>query len=342
MFTLSLNRERVRRFLHIAAAATLFGAVSAASAQAQVTTCSVDGEFVVAGSLIGSSGPTRQFGGVFVFTPPASCTAGAVGTVTLNLTVGGPGQAPSPLNAVFPYVYSAAGNAVMIANGMLIGGVSGVSGNTVTSLALNGGGGLTVTGTLVRRIAPPSSGPEGPPGPTGPQGPAGPPGAAGAPGAPGVPGAPGAPGPIGPPGPQGPAGVSTAYLSRYMDTGATLAVVSAGTNLAFPSTSIADTGITANGGDDAFTVTTAGIYRVEYHLRIVDSTAVSSRVMVNGTAAPGLTFEPAAPSYDYASSSLLALAAGDVVQVQFFGFDGAVDLDGGAAMQLQIMLIRAD
>ena len=118
-----------------------------AAAHAQVDACSIAGEYVFAGVLL--DGPASQVGGTFTFTPPSPCNLGT-GTVVVAATAAAPGDSSRPINLTLPYVVS--GTAVDIGAGLLSAGVAGVSGGTVTVLAVNGGT-SRVAGTLTKRSA---------------------------------------------------------------------------------------------------------------------------------------------------------------------------------------------
>ena len=194
-------------------AATIALLAAALPADAQVTTCAISGEFVLAATLVSPPGP-GQVGGSLVFVPPPSCVPGAIGSVTINVRLTTPGNPTQILQTTEPYRLD--GTVVTIGNGLLYTGISGVSGGVVTSMALNGGAANLVAGTMVRRTIDGVSGPAGPTGPTG---------SAGAPGATGPPGSSGPPGPAGPsgatgsPGPPGPTGATGAGVPG--PTGAT-------------------------------------------------------------------------------------------------------------------------
>jgi hypothetical protein len=217
MSVFSPSNSRVPGLAWIAAALVAVSVPLAATpATAQPTTCDVSGEFVIAATYIRPDGVAAQVGGLFTFSPPADCASSAVGTVTIAAAIAAPGQPAGPFGGVYPYTVT--GQTIAIENGWLVGGLSGVTGGMVTSIALNGGHGLAVTGTLIRRDIAASIGSEGtqgpagatgPIGPAGPQGPAGPEGPIGATGAMGIQGLTGSAGPqglAGPAGPQGPAG----------------------------------------------------------------------------------------------------------------------------------------
>ena len=80
---------------------------------AQTTTCTVSGEYVLAATLLSPPGP-GQTAGVFVFTPAAGCQAGAAGTVAINVVT-------AYATGVLPYqataAYTVQGTDVSIAGG---------------------------------------------------------------------------------------------------------------------------------------------------------------------------------------------------------------------------------
>jgi acetylornithine deacetylase/succinyl-diaminopimelate desuccinylase-like protein len=98
--------------------------------------------------------------------------------------------------------YEVSGTSVAIGGTFIYGSTAGLVSGVATSVAVNGGPGLSLAGTLVRRtidtLGP--AGPTGAPGPSGAAGPAGPVGGPGSTGPMGV------DGPLGPPGPAGPIG----------------------------------------------------------------------------------------------------------------------------------------
>lgn len=317
------------------------GAVVAASlaapttAAAQLTSCAISGEFVLAGTYL--VGPPAQLGGIATFTPPDTCTAGAAGTVVLTGTIAGATGARG-FSLALPYVLD--GSLVNIGNGQFVAGVSGVSGSVVTSMALNGTMGSLASATLVRRTLEGVTGPEGPPGPAGPEGPAGPVGATGAtgPAGPAGPegpagptGATGATGPAGPAGPEGPAGPPgatgpagpagpaggglTAYAGTYQLATLADATVVGGADIPFSNNGPLS-GVTHIPGTTTFTVPTAGTYRVAYHVNIISGVGSGLSVAVNGTVDASTYMQIQVATGHISGVALLQLAAGDVLTVR--------------------------
>lgn len=192
---------RMHKSLLAALLATAASLTLPTPAAAQLTSCAVNGAYLFSGTL-NTGGADAFMAGVFTFTPPASCTAGAAGSVAISVVFSAPGTANSPYSITLPYV--ASDSAVQIGPGLLLATPSGVLNGVVSSMPLAGVGALKVAGTLSRRDLPAAA--AGTPGPAGPAGATGPAGPAGATGAPGAQGATGAQGPQGVQGIQGPAG----------------------------------------------------------------------------------------------------------------------------------------
>ena len=183
------------------------------------------------------------------------------------------------------------------------------------------------------------AGPAGPTGPTGVQGPAGQTGAQGPIGATGLQGPTGAqgdiglPGPTGPTGPAGAGGTTATSMAAHNTSSAVIAVVLGGTDIPLPqSQNLAD--FSVNGSNTIFTVPSSGRYRVKYSIKINSSTLVSVRVLLNGVPVTALTENTATSVSRFDGESILALAAGDTLNVQFFGLLGAVTLQSGSGAAL--------
>jgi hypothetical protein len=183
-------------------------AAAAGPAQAQVTTCSVSGQYALTASLFYPDGP-YQLGGVVQFTPPSTCAVDAVGTAEIDVVytarAGGPYFS---YRDTVPYRFD--GTLLRLNEGLAVGALSGIADGIANTIVIVAGEsersfGHALAGTMVRQI---TVGAPGPPGPAGPQGPVGPAGPSGPPGADGPPGPPGAIGPAGPPGPAGPSGAA--------------------------------------------------------------------------------------------------------------------------------------
>ena len=166
-------------------------------AAAQLTGCSLQGEYVLSGMMDTGSGPL-YVGGLFVFHPPATCTPGVTGTVTITVVYSPPGTPNTLYSAQLPYMSDDV--RIHIGPGLLQGAPTGIVNGVITSMPLAGDGALRLTGFLSRRELPAGvNGVTGPTGPAGGTGPAGPTGALGATGPTGASGLDGAAGPPGPP-----------------------------------------------------------------------------------------------------------------------------------------------
>lgn len=156
-------------------------------------------------------------------------------------------------------------------------------------------------------------GPQGPQGIQGPVGPQGPQGEAGATGA------------TGPQGPQGPAGEDgenglAAYGGRYSTATTPISLTTTAQNLAL-ATAMPNSNVT--NGANSITIVEAGDYEVNYGLSGSTSgnpTTVTLQVAVNGAANPSTvmthTLQSSITSDVFTGSSIITLAAGDVVTLQ--------------------------
>lgn len=184
---------RMLNGLLAAVLATAASLTLATPAAAQLTSCAVSGPYLFSGTM-NTGGADAYLAGVFTFTPPASCTPGAAGSVAISVVFSTPGSANVPYGITLPYI--ASDSTVQIGPGFLLATPSGVLNGVVSSMPLAGVGTLKLAGTLSRRDLPAAAaGTPGPAGPAGATGPAGPAGAVGPQGA------------IGPAGVQGPQGI---------------------------------------------------------------------------------------------------------------------------------------
>ena len=304
------------------------------AAFAQLTTCAVSGEYVVAGAVESSPGPA-QLSGTFTFAPPGTCAPGVPGVVTVALTLSTPtGAVP----VAFTDTYQVAGTTVSFGMNVFTGSVAGVANGAAGAVTLAGQGGMVLGATLTRRTAvvgaTGATGPAGPEGPPGPPGPAGTPGGTGAQGPPGPPGAQGVQGIQGLTGATGPAGSALLSYGGFVnDTGAVIAIVLGGTSI--PLTQTAANGVSVSGTN--VTVTDAGTYRVSYCIRTASATLASGRVTLNGSPLSGSSVAPWASTDVLCRSTIAAVPAGGQFQLQLFGLLGAVTLlsNGGAELTLE-------
>jgi hypothetical protein len=170
-------------------------------ASAQLTSCALEGEYLLSGMMDLGTGPL-YVGGVFVFQPGVPCAPGVSGIVSITVVYSPPGTSNTLYSANLPYTVD--DTLIKIGPGLMQGAPTGIVDGLITSMPMAGAAALRLTGFLSRRDLP--AGANGLPGPTGPPGPPGATGAPGPAGATGASGPPGPPGIDGPPGPTGPAG----------------------------------------------------------------------------------------------------------------------------------------
>lgn len=179
------------------------------------------------------------------------------------------------------------------------------------------------------------AGPEGLPGSMGAAGSAGTIGATGLDGSVGLAGAPGAAAPLPPP---------TATAAFAANTaGGLITVLVAGTNISFPSTQLMSPDITLTSGNTLFTVNTAGLYRISYHVNTTAAVALGTRLVINGGNIPQSTIPPALSLSQFYNEIEVSLTAGATVQLQMFAplIVGAATLLGGS-LGASMMIIRLD
>lgn len=236
--------------------------------------------------------------------------------------------------------------------------VSGVLGSVLENQ-------IILTGKLTQALQAPvfygatgPAGPVGPPGPdTGPQGPAGPRGPAGPTGPEGLPGAIGPAGPAGPQGPTGPAGVAgitgspgpeapvpppSATAGFAANTaGGLISVLVAGTNISFPSVQLLSPDITLTNGNTLFTVNTAGIYRISYHVNTTATVLLGTRLVINGGVVAQSRIPPALTLSQFYNEVEVGLAANSTIQLQMYAplIVGAATLLGNS-LGASMMIIR--
>lgn len=181
---------------------------------------------------------------------------------------------------------------------------------------------IILTGKLDQALQAPvfwgPTGVTGPTGPTGPDtGPAGPVGPVG---------------PVGPTGPDAPTPPPSATAGFAANTAdGLITVLVAGTNLSFPSTQLLSPDITLTSGNTLFTVNTAGLYRVSYHVNTTAAVALGTRLVINGVNIPQSTIPPALALSQFYNEIEVSLAAGATIQLQMYAplIIGAATLLGG-------------
>lgn len=125
-------------------------------------------------------------------------------------------------------------------------------------------------------------------------------------------------------------------MSALNTAGATIAVVLGGTPVPLPNEQVLD-GFTAGAGNTQFTVPTTGTYLLTYDVKTTAALLLSARVLRNGTAIPGTVVSPAVALDNFTATTIVALTAGDVLELQLFGLLGAAVLQGGNGAGLTVV-----
>ncbi|MGF7142146.1 hypothetical protein HNQ56_000556 [Anaerotaenia torta] len=192
-----------------------------------------------------------------------------------------------------------------------------------------------------------ATGPTGTAGALGSIGPTGPTGATGVAGATGATGPTGAGGPVGSVGPTGPTGPTgapgpnlTATAGYAVNTaGSTISVALGATNVPLPSVQLLSPDITVNGTDTVFTINTAGLYRISYHINTTLGLLLGSRLLINGSPNTASTINPIVTLSNYSNEIEINLGAGATVALQMFAsiIGAAVLLNNAAGASLMII-----
>ncbi|MEZ5285806.1 MAG: hypothetical protein R2712_13570 [Vicinamibacterales bacterium] len=212
-------------------------------------------------------------------------------------------------------------------------GVAGAAGPT----GADGAAGPTGPAGPTGAVGP--TGIAGPTGPTGADGAAGPTGPTGLTGSAGAPGATGATGATGPTGPTGSGGSGLgAYASASNDSGSVIAVVLGGTSVPLPNSQLLQN-VTVNGSNTIFTVPNTGAYRLNFCVRTTSDLLVSARLAINGTGSTPLSIVPNQSQSTFCRSGIVALTAGDTVELQLYNLLGAATLinPGGAELTIELL-----
>lgn len=224
---------------------------------------------------------------------------------------------------------------------------------------------IILTGKLTQALqAPVFAGPEGPQGQIGPQGsdvgptgPQGPVGEMGPTGPEGLPGPVGEQGSTGPQGTQGPTGIEgttgpvgvpaptpppTATAGFFANTaGGLITVIVAGTNISFPSVQLTSPDITLTDSNTLFTLNTAGLYRISYHVNTTAAVLLGTRLVINGGNVIQSTVPPAIALSQYYNEIEVSLSAGATVRLQMYAplLVGAATLLGNS-LGASMMIVR--
>lgn len=218
-----------------------------------------------------------------------------------------------------------------------------------------------LSGALKSPVIPGITGLTGPTGPTGsatgPTGPEGPVGAIGPAGPEGLPGPVGPAGIMGATGPTGPAGIAGATGPTGADAplppptvtagfaanteGGLISVILAGTNISFPNVQLLSPDITLTGGNTLFTINTAGIYRISYHVNTTAAVSLGTRLVVGGANIAQSTITPVIGLSQFYNEVELSLSAGTTVRLQMYApvLAGLATLLGGS-LGASLMIIR--
>ncbi|MCR2026570.1 hypothetical protein NSA36_13575 [Anaerotruncus colihominis] len=125
-------------------------------------------------------------------------------------------------------------------------------------------------------------------------------------------------------------------MSALNTSGATIAVVLGGTDIALPDDQLLDS-FTATGGNTVFTVPATGTYLVSYSVSLTAALLLSSRILLNGAPLSGSVVSPIAATNRFDNMQIVNLAAGDTLQLQLFGLLGAAVLQGGTGASLNVV-----
>ncbi|MGG7179325.1 BclA C-terminal domain-containing protein, partial [Clostridium paraputrificum] len=165
-------------------------------------------------------------------------------------------------------------------------------------------------------------------------------GVIGSTGSTGVTGATGATGETGATGATGVTGLpSVGFASNT--SGSAILVLLGGTSIQLPNGQIL-TNVSVSGGNTIFTVANAGTYYITYQINITAALAMSSRLLVNGSAVTSSVVSAGLLSLSsFNNDVLLTLGAGATIQLQLFGLAGTATLtNNSAGAALTIIQVR--
>ncbi|MCY9581013.1 BclA C-terminal domain-containing protein [Paenibacillus alvei] len=110
-----------------------------------------------------------------------------------------------------------------------------------------------------------------------------------------------------------------------------MAVVLTGTLVPLPSAQNIGSGITVNGSNDTFTVSTAGRYYITYQINLTAGLLLGSRLLINGTSNVASSIAPVLTSSTFNNDVILTLAANTTISLQLYGLLGTATLINNAA-----------
>jgi hypothetical protein len=133
------------------------------------------------------------------------------------------------------------------------------------------------------------------------------------------------------------ANVSAATASYgFATVGAnTVNVLLGGTNVQLPNNQRLN-GVLVDGSNSSFTVITAGTYRIDYSINMAAALPVGSRITINGTEEQSSFISSPTATNRLSAFTIVALTAGDTINLQLYGLLGAVTLQSGQGAALSI------
>ena len=232
-------------------------------------------------------------------------------------------------------------------------GIQGVAGHTGPTGAQGLQGIQGVEGHTGPTGAQGLQGVEGHTGPTGAQGlqgiqgvvgHTGPTGAQGLQGIQGLQGLQGLQGTAGPTGPQGiqgvagptGAGVSVNSMCALNNQHPTISISTGGTDIPLPNCHVLDS-YHVNANSTVFTVPQPGIYFIAYRISVTNACQLSSRIWYNGIALPGSIIAPTTNISLFENMQLAQFNANDTLELQLFGKNESVTLQGGTGATLTVI-----
>ncbi|NMB40947.1 MAG: hypothetical protein GX996_03320 [Firmicutes bacterium] len=115
----------------------------------------------------------------------------------------------------------------------------------------------------------------------------------------------------------------------------------AGTNISFPSVQLLSPDITLTSGNTLFTVNTAGIYRISYHVNNTAAVLLGTRLVINGGVVAQSRIPPALTLSQFYNEIEVGLTAGSTIQLQMYAplLVGTATLLGNS-LGASMMIIR--
>lgn len=146
-------------------------------------------------------------------------------------------------------------------------------------------------------------------------------------------------GPTGDAAPLPPPTATSAFAANT--AGGLISVLVTGTNISFPSVQLLSPDITLTNGNTLFTVNTAGLYRISYHINATAALLLGTRLVVNGANIPQSIVPPAIALSQFYNEIEISLPIGATVQLQMYAplLVGAATLLGNS-LGASMMIIR--